>query len=257
MTKNKFSDKDIKTIRSVIDPENKFNDDQIDHFLFICETKKLDPRVRLIYAVPRLNRKTGKSDMTIQTSIDGFRLIAERTGRYSPGKPTHFIFDDHKNLTGATVFVKKMTNDGTWHEVSSTAFLCEFNPNTPNNKYPNKFWQKMPSVMIEKVAESKALRRAFPEDFSGIYTDDEMEQTSDDKSESAPPIPKKISQTDVDLLEQLIGNDVEYRKKIMLFMKNHLQIDKFIDLPVANFDFFITKARENANKEENSQAVGA
>ncbi len=32
--------------------------------------------------------------------------------------------------------------------------------------------------MVEKVAESRALRRAFPTDLSGIYSDEEMEQAT-------------------------------------------------------------------------------
>lgn len=37
-------------------------------------------------------------------------------------------------------------------------------------------WKKMPETMLEKCALSKVLRRAFPSDFSGIYTNEEMQQ---------------------------------------------------------------------------------
>src|SRR5690606_26643744 len=38
------------------------------------------------------------------------------------------------------------------------------------------FWKDMPEHMLAKVAESQALRKAFPEDAGGIYSAEEMGQ---------------------------------------------------------------------------------
>lgn len=150
-------------------------DDELQIFLHNCIRTKLDPIAKQIYAIKRNGR------MCIQTGIDGFRLIAERTGKYAPGRDTEFIYNDG-NLLGAKVYVKKMTPDGTWHDISAVALLSEYRGNTP-------IWSTMPHVMIEKCAEARALRRAFPADLSGIYSAEEMDQEDDAQvSQSAAPI---------------------------------------------------------------------
>ena len=139
------------------------SNDEFQLFLHVCRKTGLDPFMRQIYSIPR------GSQRTIQTGIDGLRLIAERTTRYSPGKETLFVYDANGKIISATSYVKKQTLDGTWHEVSATAFFEEFNAGT-------NFWKKMPNNQLAKCAEALALRKAFPAEMSGIYAQEEMDQ---------------------------------------------------------------------------------
>ena len=155
-----------------------FKDSTNDEFiLFVhaCERSGLDPFMKQIYPVKRWDSKLHRNSMTIQTGIDGYRSIAERTGKYAPGKEPQFTYDKEGRLLSATAYVKKLTPDGTWHEVPATAFFSEY-VQTNKDGIPTQFWSRMPHGQLAKCAEALALRKAFPFEFSQIYTQEEMQQ---------------------------------------------------------------------------------
>lgn len=171
---DEFDEKQLDLIKTTIC--KGATNDQLNLFVEVCKKTHLNPFMKQVYAVMRNSK--GVPTMTIQVSIDGFRQIADRTGRYAPGREPTFKYDG-KQLVSATAYVKKQTQDGTWHEVAATASYESY-AQTYNGK-PNNFWSKMPEVMLSKCAESLSLRKAFPADLSGLYTKDEMGQADNGK----------------------------------------------------------------------------
>lgn len=151
------------------------NDQEFELFLHACQRTGLDPFMKQIYAVKRWDSTLKRESMTIQTGIDGYRLIAERTGKYSPGREPTYQYDGNGNIVSSTAYIKKQTSDGTWHEVAATAFFNEYAQRTKEGNL-SRFWKQLGHAMIAKCAEALALRKAFPGDLSGLYTKEEMMQ---------------------------------------------------------------------------------
>lgn len=139
-------------------------------FFHQAQRTGLDPFARQIYMINRGGR------WGIQTSIDGFRIIAQRSGQYAGQTAPYWCGDDgvwkdvwlsNTPPTAAKIGVYR-TNfaEATWAIARWESYAVMNNP----------IWKKMPDVMLAKCAESLALRKAFPNDLSGIYTDEEMSQ---------------------------------------------------------------------------------
>jgi phage recombination protein Bet len=145
---------------------------ELSLFLQTARRSGLDITARQIFMVKRWDSSLKKEVMSIQTSIDGFRLIADRSDKYAPGKQSIFTYKSDGSLESATAYVKKLVA-GEWHEIATTAFYDEYVQKTREGM-ANSMWTKMPRLMLAKCAESLALRKAFPAELSGLYTSEEM-----------------------------------------------------------------------------------
>jgi len=143
--------------------------EQFGLFIEVARRSGLDPFARQIYAVSR------GGQMTIQTGIDGFRALAERTKLYD-GETGPFwcgadgvwrdvwLSKDRPHAAKIEVHRKDFAKP-----IVGVALMSEFDAG-------NSMWTKFPSVMLAKCAEAVALRRAFPQELSGIYSSEEMDQ---------------------------------------------------------------------------------
>jgi len=203
--------------------------DEFKIFLHVCQKTGLDPFAKQIWLVKRWDSNLKRESMSIQTGIDGYRLIADRTGNYSPGKATTFSYDEVGRLKSATAYVLKRTADGTWHEVSSTVHWEEYAAYKKDGNLTG-MWEKLGHTMLSKVAESHALRRAFPTDLSGLYTKDEMEQAEVQTIESEPVNPT-IGELEGEELSSLVGScGDEYKNRVESALSKHYGVSKYADL---------------------------
>ena len=148
--------------------------EEFELFCFTAERLGLDPMAKQICAVMRWDGKAGRKVMSIQTTIDGYRLIAARTGEHVGTSDARVLEGEDGLPISASVSVWRMIA-GEPREFAATARWAEFAARTKDGS-PTRFWKQMPRHMLSKVAESHALRKAFPAQLSGIYTDDEMAQ---------------------------------------------------------------------------------
>ena len=169
-------------------------DMELKMFLHQCKKTGLDPLAHQIYCVKRWNAKTQQNDTTIQTGIDGYRVVADRTGKYAGSDDYRFDngLTEYEMLqaekiqpTTATVTVYKMINNVRC-PFTATARWDEYYPGDKQGF----MWKKMPFLMLGKCAEALALRKAFPQELSGVYVKEEMEQaeTGEPKILASPEI---------------------------------------------------------------------
>lgn len=199
------------------------SDDELRFFISVCQKTGLDPFSRQIYSIPRGNQRT------IQVSVDGLRAIADRTGKYAPGKPTEYAFDKEGGLFSATAYIKKQTSDGSWHEIGVTAFWSEYNGK-------NNIWRQYSYQMLSKCAECLALRKAFPAQLSGLYGHEEMQQ-----SEIEPNVKQLyidvISLDHAKELSQLLNDcSDESQKGFNEYIRKSYQTDGVEGLPEKDFE---------------------
>lgn len=123
--------------------------DELKLFLYQAERTGLDPLARQIYFIKRGNQGT------IQTGIDGFRLIAERSGKYAGQTPVQWcaadgvwrdVWLDREPPAAAKVgvyrkgFEEPVVRVATWSEYSQQS---------------SPMWKKMPALMLGKCFDSE------------------------------------------------------------------------------------------------------
>jgi hypothetical protein len=163
----------IRVLREQIAPEA--TDEELAYFAQVCQRLELSPFADHICLIGRYDSRVGRKVHRHQITVAGRRTLAARTGnlrgidgpvwsgpRDAQGNLNWLeVWDDDNNkppycarvLVYVEGWLKPANGTAKWSEFSQT--------DNKGNLLP--LWRKMPSHMLGKVAESLALRRAFPD----------------------------------------------------------------------------------------------
>lgn len=176
-----FSNEQMEVLRKTI--ASDLTNDEFALFGQVCNRTGLDPFAKQIYAIARGTGQYRK--VTFQTGIDGYRLIAERTGEYDGQEGPEWCGQDG---VWVDVWLQKeppaAARVGVWRKGRSrptwgTALWKEYCQKDRDGK-PTDMWNRMGANQLAKCAEALALRKAFPNEVSGVYTREEMEQADNE-----------------------------------------------------------------------------
>lgn len=133
---------------------NKLSKDQIEQFVTIATSFKLNPFMREIYCIPYGDK------LNIITGYEVYLKRADRSGQLNGWE----VEVDENNNATITIHRKGWDNP-----LVHTVLFKEYKRNVA-------IWNEKPVTMIKKVAIAQGFRWAFPDELAGMpYTADEMD----------------------------------------------------------------------------------
>ena len=195
--------------------------DETEFNLFVrtCRHFRLNPIAKQIYWF----KDKGGRVSTI-TAADGFRLIAQRTGEYEGQTAPMWcgkdgVWRDVWLGDGAPYAARVgVYRRGFREPLYAVARVAAYSKN-------QGLWLTMADVLSAKCAEVLALRKAFPNELSGVYATEEMEQAgfSNEPAEDASSLSVSFSRGDI---ERATKSEAQLVQK----NKDSEQADVWIDM---------------------------
>jgi phage recombination protein Bet len=177
VAQKKQAELSVDIIKKYICP--KATDQEAYTFMQLCNIQGLNPFLKEAYLV-----KYGDEAATIITGKDTFTKRADRLPQYDGFKAGIIVTDNSNQATyregSFSVAGEKLL--GGWAEVfrkdraqsfRNEVSLAEYERRKKDGSLMSN-WRTMPATMIRKVALVQSLREAFPDEFGGMYSPEEM-----------------------------------------------------------------------------------
>lgn len=193
-----WNQEQLDVIKTLICPGA--SDAELTLFAQVCKQTGLNPFARQIYGIVRKVRVNvdgqwrSEQRLSIQTSIDGFRLAAQRSGEYGGQVGPEWCGEDgcwrdvwlsSTPPAAARVGVMRRGFTQPTYAVATWAEYCQ----RDRDGKPTGQWPTMPSLMLAKCAEALALRKSFPAELSGLYSKEEMAQADNPTAPTIQIVP--------------------------------------------------------------------
>lgn len=219
-------------VKKLLAPGQQLTDGEVRTFIELCRIKKLNPWIKEVYIVKYNN------DFSIIVSKDVFLKRAERHPMFT-GMDAGIIvgtkYDDvmakdkvaikagervivhragtllldSEMLLGGWCSVRRKDRDEPHLATVSVKEYVKL-----KDGRPTRFWASMQATMIRKVAIVHALRESFPDDLSGMYTEDEMLRQDKNIEAVAYEAPTGLVDAIWDLGESLGYNQGQIRQNL-------------------------------------------
>jgi len=157
-------------------------DEEFELFIAACRLRQLNPATDHVYFKRQFNEISGRTEIRILLTIDGFRSVASETGEYRGWVGPFYASEDQENWSD--VWRGKgypyaarfgVLRDGYKDYGYRVAKWDEFAQFTEKGALLDH-WDRMPSHMLGLRAEACALRAAFPERLKGVYMEGELDR---------------------------------------------------------------------------------
>ena len=168
---------DGNVLRDFVDPQHKATPQELQALLAIVKNCNLNPFTKEVYFI-----KYGSGPAQIVVSKEAIMKRAEKNPSFD-GFEAGIVVETKdgaiERLTG-TIAPKDAKLRGGWCKVyrKDRSHAIEADANFAYYTTRKNLWEKMPALMIRKVAIVSAFREAFSESVGGLYTADEMQQSS-------------------------------------------------------------------------------
>lgn len=174
----------------LVNGQGDITDQEVAMFIGMCKANRLNPFNKDAYLI-----KYGSQPASIITSKDVFFKRAIENPNFNGMESGLIILGGNNELIKreGSIYAKGEEILGAWcrvyrkdweHPVYQEVNMSEYAGKTKTGEL-NSNWKTKPAVMITKVAEATALRKAFTDNLQGMYL---LEESDDIEEKREPPV---------------------------------------------------------------------